>query len=82
MVFIYNGIRPENICDNHFVDIKDSNNTINSKVDLIENIGSSLYLHTSVGSDTIASISGTSSIEANDNIDLTFDLSKSLFFKK
>ena len=77
------GIRPENIYDNHFVDIKDPNNTINSKVDLIENIGSSLYLHTSVGSDNfIASISGTSSIEANDNIDLTFDLSKSLFFKK
>jgi len=76
------GIRPENIYDNHFAEIKNSQNTVNSKVDLIENIGSNLYLHSSLGTDrVIASVSGSSSISASDDVDLIFDMSKSQFFK-
>ncbi|MBT6871302.1 MAG: ABC transporter ATP-binding protein [Candidatus Marinimicrobia bacterium] len=76
------GIRPENIYDNHFAEIKNPQNTVNSKVDLVENIGSNLYLHSSLGVDrVIASVSGSSSISASDDVDLIFDMSKSHFFK-
>jgi multiple sugar transport system ATP-binding protein len=75
------GIRPENIYDNHFAEIKDSQNTVNSKVALIENIGSNLYIHSSLGADTvIASVSGSSSISTSHDIDLIFDMSKAHFF--
>ena len=76
------GIRPEDIYDNHFAEIKNPQNTVNSKVDLIENIGSNLYLHSSLGADrVIASVSGNSSISTSDDVDLIFDMSKSHFFK-
>jgi len=76
------GIRPENIYDNHFTEIKNSQNIVNSKVDLVENIGSNLYLHSSLGVDSvIASVSGSSSISTSDDVDLIFDMSKSHFFK-
>ncbi len=76
------GIRPEDIYDNHFAEIKNPQNTVHSKVDLIENIGSNLYIHSALGLDSIvASVSGGSSISPSDDIDLIFDMSKSHFFK-
>jgi len=76
------GIRPENIHDNHFAEINDPQNTIEIKVELVENVGSNKYLHTNVGGDKmVVSVSGNSAISRNDQINLIFDMAKSHFFK-
>ncbi len=76
------GIRPENIYDNHFAEIKDPSNTIKVNVELVENIGSSLYIHSKINKNPlIVSVSGSSQVTANDKIDFIFDMTKSHFFK-
>ena len=76
------GIRPENIHDNHLSEIKDPSNTIGVNVELVENIGSNLYIHSKVNnSPLIVSLSGSSQVSINDKIDFIFDMGKSHFFK-
>ena len=77
------GIRPENLHDNYFAEIKDQENTIKCKVGLVENLGSIALVHAYSGNTQISvSIKSENSIKPGDSIDLIVDLNEIHFFNQ
>ncbi len=75
------GIRPENIYDKLFVQYAPPENTVTATVDVVEPMGSEVYLHLLLGSHTVtARVGGHERPKINQDMDLVFDMSKVHFF--
>ena len=77
------GIRPEDLHDNYFAEIKDPENTITCKVDLVENLGSVSLVHFHSGNTHLsASLKTGKIIHPGDTIDLIADVNSFHCFNK
>lgn len=75
------GIRPEDIYDKLFVQYAPPENTVTANVEVVEPIGSEVYLHLLLGSHTvIARVGGHERPRAGQDMDLVFDMAKAHFF--
>jgi len=77
------GIRPEDIYDKLFVTDSPVENVLTVTVEVVEPMGSEVYLYLTTGSHTfIAKVPGNAKPEANQEMDLVFDMSRVHFFDK
>ncbi len=77
------GIRPEDIYDKLFVSYAPSENTIRANCEVIEPMGSEVYLHLNTGKNLlIAKVGGHNKPAINQDMDLVFDMAKIHFFDK
>ncbi|KPK37985.1 MAG: glycerol-3-phosphate ABC transporter ATP-binding protein [Omnitrophica WOR_2 bacterium SM23_29] len=77
------GIRPEDIYDKLFVQEAPPENTITARVDVVEPMGSEVYLHMATPKQIfIARVGGHNKPEVNRDINLVFDMNKIHFFDK
>ena len=77
------GIRPEDIYDKLFVQEAPPENTVTARVDVVEPMGSEVYLHMATPKHTfIARVGGHDKPEVNRDIDMVFDMGKIHFFDK
>ena len=77
------GIRPEDIYDKLFVSYASSENTIKANCEVIEPMGSEVYLHLNTGRNYfIAKVGGHDRPTINQDMDLVLDMSKIHFFDK
>ncbi len=77
------GIRSEDIYDKLFVSDAPPENTITAQVEVIEPMGSEVYLHMNTGKHVFtARVGGHDRPSVNQEIDLVFDMSKIHFFDK
>ena len=77
------GIRSEDIYDKLFVTEAPPENTITASVEVIEPMGSEVYLYLTTGMHSfIARVGGHAKPVINQDIDLVFDMSKVHFFDK
>ena len=75
------GIRPEDVYDKLFAQDASDDFTITATVDLVEPMGSEIYLYFSVGRNNfIARVSNQDTATANQDLQLVFDMSKAHFF--
>ena len=75
------GIRPENLHDNYFAEIKDPENTIKCTVDLVENLGSVALVHSHSGDTHLsATLTTEKIIHPSDSLDLIVDVNSLHFF--
>jgi multiple sugar transport system ATP-binding protein len=78
---IYFGIRPEDIYDKLFAQDASEEFTITATVDLVEPMGSEIYLYFSAGrNNLIVRVSNQDTATANQDLQLVFDMSKAHFF--
>ena len=73
------GIRPEDIHDNLFAEIKNNANTISAEVEMVENMGSHKVVHFKTGSVGFSAELRNFN-ENSQQVDLIFDMNKSHFF--
>lgn len=77
------GIRPEDLHDNYFAELKDPENTIKCTVDLVENLGSVALVHSHSGYTHLsASLKTGKTIHPGDSIDLIIDVNSLHFFNR
>ena len=77
------GIRPEDLHDNYFAEIKDLKNTIKCKVDLVENLGSVSLVHSHSGNTHLSvSLKTGKTIHSGDSIDLIVDVNSLHFYNR
>lgn len=77
------GIRPEDIYDKLFVQDAPAENTVTARVDVVEPMGSEVYLHMATLKQVfIARVGGHDRPEVNRDIDMVFDMGKIHFFDK
>ena len=75
------GIRPENIHDKLFFGEAPPENTLKSTVEVVEPMGSELFLYLNTGEHSlIARVDPHQKAEVNQDIELVFDMSKCHFF--
>jgi len=75
------GVRPEDIYDKLFVQYAPPENTVTATVEVVEPIGSEVYLHVLFGSQTVtARVAGHERPRVGQDIDLVIDMSKVHFF--
>jgi len=77
------GIRPEDIYDKLFTSQASPDNTVKAVVEIVEPMGSEVYLYITAGkSSLIARVGGHDKPEVHQDMDLVFDMSKAHFFDK
>ncbi|MBL7155685.1 MAG: sn-glycerol-3-phosphate ABC transporter ATP-binding protein UgpC [Candidatus Omnitrophica bacterium] len=77
------GIRGEDIYDKLFVSESSPDNTVTLACEVVEPLGSEVYLHLSTGKhQIIAKVGGHDNPPINQDMDLVFDMSKVHFFDK
>ena len=77
------GIRAEDIYDKLFVSVAPSENIIQATCEVVEPMGSEVYLHLNSGKNLfIARVGSHNRPEVNRDMDLVFDMSKVHFFDK
>lgn len=75
------GIRPEDIYDKLFTSLASPENTIRATCEVVEPMGSEVYLHLNTGRHTfVARVGAHDRPEVNRDMDLVFDMSKVHFF--
>lgn len=75
------GIRPEDLYDKLFITDSPVETSVTSSVEVIEPLGSEVYLHMKVGSfPLVARVGPHNRPEINQDIDLVFDMGKAHFF--
>ena len=75
------GIRPEDVYDKLFAQAASEDFTITATVDLVEPMGSEIYLYFSAGHNNfIVRVSNQDTAQANQDVQLVFDMSKAHFF--
>jgi len=75
------GIRPEDLYDKLFIADSPLESTVTSSVEIVEPMGSEVYLHVKVGRQTlVARVGPHDRPEVNQDIDLVFDMGKAHFF--
>ncbi|MBI4358653.1 MAG: sn-glycerol-3-phosphate ABC transporter ATP-binding protein UgpC [Candidatus Omnitrophica bacterium] len=78
---IYLGIRPEDVYDKLFAQDASEEFIITGTVDLVEPMGSEIYLYFSAGRNTfIVRVNNQDTATANQDLQLVFDMSKAHFF--
>jgi multiple sugar transport system ATP-binding protein len=77
------GIRPEDIYDKLFVSYASQENMVRANCEVIEPMGSEVYLHLNTGKNPIiARVGGHDRPTINQDMDLVFDMAKIHFFDK
>ncbi len=77
------GIRPEDVYDKLFTSLASPENTVRATCEVVEPMGSEVYLHLNTGRHTfIARVGAHDRPEVNRDMDLVFDMSKVHFFDK
>ena len=77
------GIRSEDIYDKLFVSEAPPENTVTMTCEVVEHLGSEVYIHMNTGKHVIvARVSGDANPQINNDIDVVFDMSKIHFFDK
>ncbi len=77
------GIRSEDIYDKLFTSLASPENTIRAACEVVEPMGSEVYLHLNTGRHTfVARVGAHDRPEVNRDMDLVFDMSKVHFFDK
>lgn len=77
------GIRPEDIYDKLFLAEAPPENTIKATCEVVEPMGSEVYLHLNTGkSSIVAKVGGHNKPAINQDMDLVFDMAKAHFFDK
>jgi multiple sugar transport system ATP-binding protein len=77
------GIRPEDIHDKLFISEAPPENTVKATCEVIEPMGSEIYIHLNTGNTPmIAKVGGRNRVTLNQDMDLVFDMSKAHFFDK
>lgn len=75
------GIRPENIYDRLFAQAASDDYTATATVEVIEPMGSEIYLHLSIGdSQFIARVGANDTAKVNQDVQIVFDMTRALFF--
>lgn len=75
------GIRPENIYDRLFAQAASDEYTVKVVVDVVEPMGSEIYLHVSVGENAfVARVGPQDTARKNQDLQLVFDMTKAHFF--
>ena len=75
------GIRPEDLYDKLFIAEAPAESTVTATVEVVEPMGSEIYLHLKVGShNAIARVNPQARPEVNQDLDLVFDMGKAHFF--
>ncbi len=75
------GIRPEDIYDKLFAQDASEEFTVTATVDLVEPMGSEIYIYFTVGRNNfIARVSNQDTAVANQDVQVVFDMSKAHFF--
>ena len=75
------GIRPEDIYDKLFAQDASAEFTVNATVDLVEPMGSEIYIYFTVGRNNfIARVSNQDTAVENQDVQVVFDMSKAHFF--
>jgi len=75
------GIRPEDLYDKLFIADSPLDSTVTSSVEIVEPMGSEVYLHLKVGRQSlVARVGPHDRPEVNQDIDLVFDMGKAHFF--
>ncbi len=75
------GIRPEDIYDKLFVQYAPPENTVTATVEVVEPVGSEVYLHLLLGNHPItARVGGHERPRAGQDMDIVFDMTKVHFF--
>ncbi len=75
------GIRPEDIYDKIFAQDARPEFTITATVDIVEPMGSEIYLHLNAGNNHfVARVSNQDTAAANQDLQVVFDMSKAHFF--
>ena len=78
MVF---GIRPEDIYDKIFAQDARPEFTITATVDMVELMGSEIYLYLNAGNNSfVARVSNQDTASVNQDLQVVFDMSKAHFF--
>ncbi|MDP6936280.1 MAG: ABC transporter ATP-binding protein [Candidatus Marinimicrobia bacterium] len=73
------GIRPEDIHDNLFAQIKDTSNTVTAKVEMVENMGSHKIVHFKIGASGFSAELRNFN-EHDEKIELIFDMNRTHLF--
>jgi len=74
-------IRPENIHDSYFAEIKDDDNTINAKVDFFEYLGSEIIIHFFADSNSFtARFDQRAGFKKTETVSVIFDVNQGHFF--
>ncbi len=77
------GVRSENIYDKLFVSETAPENIVTMTCELVEHLGSEVYIHLSTGKHVIvARVAGDANPQVNQDMDVVFDMSKIHFFDK
>jgi multiple sugar transport system ATP-binding protein len=77
------GIRPEDVYDKLFVSEAPPENTIKATCEVIEPMGSEIYLHLNTGRNSlVAKVGGHDKPLINQDMNLVFDMAKVHFFDK
>jgi len=77
------GIRPEDIYDKLFVTYNSVENTVSANCDVVEPMGSEVYLYLNKGTHNfIARVGAHDKPQVNQSIDVVFDMTKAHFFRK
>ena len=80
---VYFGIRAEDIYDKLFVTEASPENTVRATCEVVEPLGSEVYLHLNSGKHTfIARVGAHNKPDVNRDMDLVFDMSKVHFFDR
>ncbi len=75
------GIRPEDLYDKLFIAEAPHDSICTATVEVVEPMGSEIYLHLKVGSHpVVARVSPQARPEVNQDLDLVFDMGKAHFF--
>ena len=75
------GIRPEDLYDKLFIAEAPTESTVTSTVEVVEPMGSEVYLHLRAGRySMVARVSPQARPEVNQDLDLVFDMGKAHFF--
>ena len=75
------GIRPEDLYDKLFIAEAPGESTVTSTVEVVEPMGSEVYLHLKAGRySLVARVSPQARPEVNQDLDLVFDMGKAHFF--
>jgi len=78
---VFLGIRPEDVYDKLFAQDASEEFMITATVDLVEPMGSEIYLYFSVGRNNfIVRVSNQDTAKPNQDLQLVFDMSKAHFF--
>ena len=75
------GIRPENIYDRLFAQAASDDYTVTATVEVVEPMGSEIYLHLSTGPNNfVARVSPHDTAKENQDLQVVFDMTKAHFF--